>query len=120
MSWNRDLGALAAAIAAISAVVVIYVRWLHVSNPVIVALTLLFIVLLVSASARFWVAATSAVAAMFAFNFFFLPPIGTFYLENPQNWVALFVFLAVGLIASNLSTTARARAREAVDRQNEL
>jgi two-component system, OmpR family, sensor histidine kinase KdpD len=57
---------------------------------------------------------------MLAFNFFFLPPVGTFYLADPQNWVALFVFLAVSLVASNLSTAARARAREAIDRQSEL
>jgi two-component system sensor histidine kinase KdpD len=116
MSWKRDAGALAAAMVAIFGVVVIYRQLLHVADGVIVALTFLFIILLVAASARFWVAATSAVVAMFAFNFFFLPPVGTFYLENPENWVALFVFLTVGLVASNLSAAARARAEEAIER----
>jgi len=115
-SWKRDAGALAAAMAATFGVVVIYRQWLHVTDAVIVALTFLFIILLVAASARFWVAATSAIVGMFAFNFFFLPPIGTFYLENPENWVVLFVFLTVGLVASNLSAAARARAQEAIER----
>src|SRR5947207_2325174 len=105
---------------AVAALVVTYVRWLHVSNPSIVGFTFLLVVLFVAATARFWAAATVSVLAMLAFNFFFLPPVGTFYLVDPQNWVALFVFLAVSLVASNLSTAARARAREAIGRQHEL
>ena len=53
-------------------------------------------------------------------NYFFMPPIGTFTIADPQNWVALFAFLAVAVVASNLSTTARERAREAVARRDEL
>jgi len=117
---KRDVSLLAAAIAAIAVVVFIYTRWLHVDNALIVGFTFLLLVLSVAATARFWVAATLSVLAMLAFNFFFLPPVGTFYLAEPENWVALFVFLAVSLVGSNLSTAARSRAQEAVDRQNEL
>ena len=46
---------------------------------------------------------------MLCLNFFFLPPVGTFTIADPQNWVALFAFLAVSLVASNLSAVARAR-----------
>ena len=35
------------------------------------------------------------------FNFFFLPPVGTFTIADPQNWVALFAFLATALTAYN-------------------
>jgi two-component system sensor histidine kinase KdpD len=120
MSLMRDIGVLAGAVVAVAAVVVMYVRWLHVSNASIVGFTFLLVVLLVAAAARFWAAATVSVLATLAFNFFFLPPVGTFYLVDPQNWVALFVFLVVSLVASNLSTAARARAREAIGRQHEL
>ena len=48
---------------------------------------------------------------MLCLNFFFLPPVGTFTIADPQNWVALFAFLAVSLVASNLSAVARARTR---------
>src|SRR5262245_17016772 len=105
MSERRDIGVLAAAIGAIAAVTVLYVQWLHVSHALIVGFTFLLLVVIVAASARFWVAAIVSVAAMLTFNFFFLPPVGTFYLADPQNWVALFVFLVVSLIASNLSTS---------------
>jgi K+-sensing histidine kinase KdpD len=116
MPAKRDAGALVAAITAIGVVVFIYTRWLHVDNALIVGFSFLLLVLLVAAISKLWVAATASVLAMLAFNFFFLPPVGTFYLAEPENWVALFVFLAVSLVASNLSTAARARAQAAVDR----
>ena len=58
--------------------------------------------------------------AVLFFNFAFLPPVGTFTIADPQNWVALFAFLAVSLVASNLSAVARARTREAEGRRDEL
>ena len=38
----------------------------------------------------------------------------------PHNWVALSAFLIVSIVASRLSTAARAKAQEALDRRNEL
>jgi K+-sensing histidine kinase KdpD len=46
---------------------------------------------------------------MVAFNFFLLPPIHTFSVADPQNWVVLFVFVVVAAVASQLSTAARQR-----------
>jgi two-component system sensor histidine kinase KdpD len=84
------------------------------------AMGLLIIVLFVAATAPLWVAVTTSFAAVLVFNFFFLPPIGTLTIADPQNWVALFVFLAVSLVASNLSAVARERATEATARRDEL
>ncbi len=110
----------AAALAAIAAITWIYGSWLHVSNATTVALTFLLVVLVTAATTRLRVAVMASIAAMLCFNFFFLPPIGTLTIADPQNWVALFVFLAVSLVASNLSATARERAREASARRDEL
>jgi hypothetical protein len=55
------------------------------ANPTIVALTLLLVVLFVAAWASRWAAVAVSVVAMLAFNFFFLPPIGTFTIADPQN-----------------------------------
>jgi two-component system sensor histidine kinase KdpD len=120
VSLRRDLGALAATVIALGSLIATYLTWLHITNPLIIGFTFLLVVLPAAATARLWVPATVSVLAMLAFNFFFLAPVGTFYLADPQNWVALVVFLTVSLVASNLSTTARARAREAVHRQDEL
>ena len=57
---------------------------------------------------------------MLAFNYFFLPPVGTFTIADPQNWIALVTFLAVSLVASNLSAVARARTDEVQARRLEL
>jgi two-component system sensor histidine kinase KdpD len=89
-------------------------------SPTTVALALLLIVLGVATIARLRIAIVMSVAAMLVFNFFFLPPVGTFTIADPENWVALFVFLAVSVIASNLSASAQERARDAIARRNEV
>jgi two-component system sensor histidine kinase KdpD len=95
-------------------------RAADITNPTIVALSLLTIVLAVAATSTRRLAIATSVAAMLSFNYFFLPPVGTLTIADPQNWVALGVFLAVSLVASHLSAAVRARAHEAVMRRDEL
>ena len=90
------------------------------SNAATVSTTFLLIVLVVAATSRLWIAVATSVVAMLCFNFYFLPPVGTLTIADPQNWIALFAFLAVSLVASNLSAVARARTEEAVGRRDEL
>lgn len=80
----------------------------------------LLLVLLIAVTWGFAEASISSVTATLAFNFFFLPPVGTFTITDPQNWIALFSFLTTALIASRLSTEARRRALEALARQADL
>ena len=54
-----------------------------------------------------WPSLFAAIASMLAYNFFFLPPLYTFTVGDPENVLALFFFLIVALIVSNL--TARTR-----------
>ncbi len=89
-------------------------------NQTAVALTFLLAILAVSAVWGFAVSAFMSVAAMLALNYYFLPPIGTFTIADPQNWVALFAFLATSLIASQLSARAQREAEEAQRRRNEV
>jgi two-component system sensor histidine kinase KdpD len=119
-SAPADASRFAAASIAVAAVTLVLGQWLRVSNAAIVSTTYLMVVLLVAATSRLRVAVTTSIAAMLCLNFFFLPPVGTFTIADPQNWVALFAFLAVSLVASNLSAVARARADEALGRRNEL
>jgi two-component system sensor histidine kinase KdpD len=53
-----------------------------------------------------------SVASMLAFNWFFLPPVHTFTLQDSENWFALAVYLFTAVIVSWLAATARRRARE--------
>jgi two-component system sensor histidine kinase KdpD len=115
-----DAAHLAAGLAAVAGVTVLYARWLNVENAATVSTTFLLVVLVVAATSRLRVAVVTSVAAMLCFNFFFLPPVGTLTIADPQNWVALFAFLAVSLVASNLSAVARTRTEEALGRRDEL
>ncbi len=84
------------------------------------ALSLLLVVLVVATTGTLRVAIAASIAADLALNYFFMPPYRTLTIADPQNWVALFAFLAVSATASSLSSSARARAREAMDRRDEL
>jgi len=115
----RDTTALVASFSAI-AVATALLRTFPDVSPTTVALTLLLVVLGVATVARLRIAILVSVVAMLTFNFFFLPPVGTFTIADPQNWIALFAFLAVAMIASNLSAAAQERAREAIASRNEV
>lgn len=102
------------------AVVTATLRALPDVSTATVALAYLLVVLATATVARLLVAIVASVAAMLTLNFAFLPPVGTFTIADPQNWIALFAFLVVAVIASNLSAAAQQRAREAVERRNEV
>jgi len=85
-----------------------------------VAMGFLIVVLFVAAKAPLWVAITTSFVGVLAFNFFFLPPVGTLTIADPQSWAAFISLLVVSLVASNLSAVARARTREAEARRDEL
>src|SRR5438309_2395355 len=108
-----------AAAALVFAIVYTYHTLIRV-NPTIVALTFLLAVLVVSARWGLRHAVFMAIVATLAFNYFFLPPVGTFTITDPQNWAALFAFLASSLIASQLSARARRQADEAGRRRDEV
>ena len=106
-------------VAAAIAVVTTVAFRLHV-NQTTVALMFLVMVLLTSAYWGLRYALVMAVLATAAFNFFFLPPVGTFTIADPQNWVALFAFLVTALVASNLAERARREAERAKQRRREV
>ena len=88
-------------------------------NPTTVALTFLIGVLIVSANWGLQPAIFMALVATLAFNYYFLPPIGTLRINDPQNWVALLAFLVTALIASQLAERARREAQRANERRRE-
>lgn len=104
------------ALAAVAAITWGCVSWFRISNPAIISAMYLMVVLLVAATSPLWVAVITSVAAMLCLNFFFLPPLGTFFVTEAQNWVVLFAFLGVSLLGSNLSAMARARTEQALMR----
>ncbi len=126
LSYNRLVNAAARSgsgylIAALSVAGITLVghRWLHL-NPTTIALAFLLGVLGISASWGLRQAVFMSAMATVAFNYFFLPPIGTFHISDPQNWIALFAFLVTAVTASELSERARRGTRSAIERRQEL
>src|SRR5579875_2170787 len=103
----------------LAGIVLLFHRWLHV-NQTTVALTLFLYILLLAVEWGLRYALIASIAATLCYNFFFLPPVNTLTIADPQNWLALFVFLSPSLIASRLSQRARDDARDARSRQREL
>jgi two-component system sensor histidine kinase KdpD len=89
-------------------------------NNVTVALSFLLAVLAIATRWGLVEALVASVAGMLCFNFFFIPPIGTFTIADPQNWVALFAFVVTAVIASHLSASAKRQALESTHRQHEM
>src|SRR5215471_17820834 len=89
-------------------------------NTTTVALTLLLAILGMATLWGLTEAIIASVAGMLCFNFFFLPPVGTLTIADPQNWVALFAFLVTSVAGSELSARAKRRAVEAMKRQQEM
>jgi two-component system sensor histidine kinase KdpD len=89
-------------------------------NPTTAGLMYLLLVLAIASTWGFPEALLASIAATLAFNFFFLPPAGKLTIADPQNWIALFSFLATALIASRLSAKAEQRATEAIEHQHDV
>jgi two-component system sensor histidine kinase KdpD len=107
------------ATAVLSGIVFAYHRWLHV-NQTTIALTLLLFILFLAARWGLRYAVATSIAATVLYNFYFLPPIGTFVITDPENWLALFAFLATSVVGSRLAERAREDAADARLRQREL
>jgi K+-sensing histidine kinase KdpD len=58
-------------------------------------------------------AAAVSIASMLAFNWFFLPPVHTFTLDDSRQWLALLVFLTTAIVVAELAARSRRRAQEA-------
>jgi two-component system sensor histidine kinase KdpD len=118
-SHVEKLVRIAISLAIVAGISVFYRRVLPV-NATTVALTYLLAIVAVSTAWGLTVAVVMSIAAMLSFNYNFLPPIGKFTVADPQNWVALFAFLAVSVLVSQLSNRARQKAEDASARRREI
>ncbi len=82
-------------------------------NPVTTVLTYLVVVLAGAAAGGLGPGIFTSIVAFLAFNFFFLPPYYSFVVGSPQDVVALFVFLIVAGVTSELVGRLREREGEA-------
>jgi two-component system sensor histidine kinase KdpD len=67
----------------------------------------LLLVLWLGATYGRWPAVTASVAAFLLYDFFFVPPVGTFSVRGPSELLELVVLLAVALVTSQLAASLR-------------
>ena len=89
-------------------------------NPATVGFVFLLAILAVSAIWELKQAVFMAILATLLYNYFFLPPLFTFTISDPQNWIALLAFLITAILGSQLSERARRQASEANQRRKEV
>jgi two-component system sensor histidine kinase KdpD len=116
----RTIAKLFGTLLIVAGITSLYFFFFNQANATTIAMTFLLATLGVATWWGLLEAILASIAAIVCFNFFFLPPLFTFYLADTQNWVALFAFLITAVVASQLSTSARQRALEATRRREEM
>jgi two-component system sensor histidine kinase KdpD len=106
------LGYIVAVIVIAAATIVLRVFGEHI-NPTTVALAFLLIVVFLATAWGPKPAIVASLLGVACFNFFFLPPLHTFTIADPENWIALFAFLITAITVGQLSAHAKRRAEEA-------
>jgi K+-sensing histidine kinase KdpD len=89
-------------------------------NSTTVALIYLLLVVLTATWLQRRAALLSSILSAASLNYFFLKPYYTFTISEPENWIALFVYLAVALTVGQLAAASRRRRDEAEGLYKEL
>ena len=87
--------------------------WTDIPN---LSILYLLVVMFCAVTWGWWNALGAAVLAFLAYDFFFVEPRYTFTIRDPEEWLALLIFLGCGGVTSNLAARERAR-REQASRQ---
>lgn len=108
--WRRGVTGYLVATLGVAAVTAIFAPFQATLSITTVALAYLLVVLFAASVWGSWPAMLASVLGMLCYNFFFLPPVFSFTIDDPRNWVALTAFLITALTAGNLSERAKRRA----------
>lgn len=84
-----------------------------------ISMAYLLVILPLATTRGRYAATFASLLAFIAFDFFLVPPIYTFTMYNPDEWIALFVFLVNALLIGYLAAALRQRAAEAARRARE-
>jgi two-component system sensor histidine kinase KdpD len=86
--------------------------------PNISIIYLLVVIGLASTRGRYS-AVFASIVAFLSFDFFIVPPLYTFVIYRPEEWIALFVFLVDAVLTGQLAAALRERAQTALRREQE-
>jgi two-component system sensor histidine kinase KdpD len=109
-----------AASTALACILVAVFRFIIHVNVTTIALSFLVLVLIVATQWRLAHSVYLSILCTLLYNFFFLPPIGTLTIADPQNWVTLSVFLGTSVLVSHLSQSERKQRELSEQRRGEV
>ena len=116
LAWARGYVIALAAVSIVTLVIGALEARAHISG---IAMLYLVAVLASATFAGRRAAVVASVAAFLAYNWFFVQPLHTFQVGDPEEWFALVLFLVTAAITGQLASQLRDRAREAAMRASE-
>jgi len=90
------------------------------ANSTTASLTFLLIVMVAATLWGLPEAMAASFISMLSLDYWFYPPVPSFGIDDPQNWVAWCAFLITSFVVSELSRRLKGRAMEATSRQHEI
>jgi two-component system sensor histidine kinase KdpD len=118
-TWTRLILRIAIMGAGLVAMSHMYHYTMHVNSTTAALTDLLAVV----GAATFWglpEAMLASALSVLCLDYYFFPPVPSFGIDDPQNWVAWCTFLITSFLVSQLSARLKERAREATQRQREI
>jgi two-component system sensor histidine kinase KdpD len=116
---RSQLAGIVATVAGTAALVAAMAPWQDRINLLNEGLLLLLLTLIISSIYGLRIGLFAAVVTNLALNFFFVPPLHTLSVHEPENAVGLLVFLGVSMVGGSLLTATRSAASDAERRQAE-
>jgi two-component system sensor histidine kinase KdpD len=111
---QRKLSALAQCLAAYGVLAILtYAGYTFQFNLMTISFLFLLLVILIAMYYGFWQAAILSLLAALSLDYFFLPPIFHFDVDDPMDWLALAEFELTAILVSRLSAKELRNAREA-------
>ncbi len=117
-SYARDITHWLAATLVAAAITSLLV-WLGV-NSTTAGMVFLVLVVWFAAQTGIWLSLYVALLCAIAFDYYFLPPVGTLRLSGIQAWVAMISFLLSCVVVGRLAERARGQARQAEQRSEDV
>jgi two-component system, OmpR family, sensor histidine kinase KdpD len=116
---NRGWAGVAAGLAGVALVTLAVELASHRIDVLSMTVVYQLLVLLVSAAWGVAGGLATSLASVLAINWFFIPPTGTFTVDDERGWISLAVFAVTAVITSRLTADARSRRRESETRRRE-
>jgi two-component system sensor histidine kinase KdpD len=89
-------------------------------NSTTAGLVFLTLVVLFAAETGIWLALYVALLCAVSFDYYFLPPVGTFQLVGVQAWLAMISFMLSCAVVGRVAERARLQARQAEQRREDV